>query len=155
MKKPMIRRIALFTTSLMLVFSAAAIGASDRPFKGKGTSVVAGDPFAEEGAPLTTTGTGTHLGKFTGAGTLFFSLQEDGMILGEGMQTLTAANGDTLDTEFSGLLDPETGEATVEFVITGGTGRFEDATGGFIADVQTVSQVPPTFSFQVSGTISY
>jgi hypothetical protein len=151
----MTRRIALFTAFAMLVFSAAAIGASDRPFKGKGTSVVAGDPFAEEGAPFSTTGTGTHLGKFTGAGTLFFSLQEDGLILGEGTQTLTAANGDTLDAEFSGLLDPETGEATVEFVITGGTGRFEDASGDFTADVQTVSQVPPTFTFTVDGTISY
>jgi hypothetical protein len=155
MKKSTTRRIVAFTAALMLVFSAAAIGASDRPFKGKGTSVVAGDPFAEEGAPFTTTGTGTHLGNFTGAGTLFFSLQEDGMILGEGMQTLTAANGDTLDTEFSGLLDPETGAATVEFIITGGTGRFEDATGEFTADVQTVNQAPPTFTFTVNGNISY
>jgi hypothetical protein len=153
MKKPMTRRIAVFTAVLMIVISAA--GAADRPLKSKGTSVVAGDPFAEEGAPFATTGTGTHLGKFTGAGTLFFSLQEDGTILGEGTQTFTAANGDNLDTEFSGLLDPETGEATVEFIISGGTGRFEDATGDFTADVQTVSQVPLTFTFTVSGSISY
>jgi hypothetical protein len=155
MKNSIAGRIAYFTAAFAFVFSALATGAVDRPHKSKGTSVVAGDPFAEEGAPFSTTGTGTHLGKFTGTGTLFFSFQEDGMILGEGTQTFTAANGDTLETEFSGLLDPETGAATVEFVINGGTGRFEDATGGFVADVQTVSQVPPTFSFSVSGTISY
>jgi hypothetical protein len=139
---------------MLFVSSAAVIGAADRPLKLKGTSVVNGDPFAEEGAPFITVGTGTHLGKFKGTGTVFFTLQDDGMIFGEGTVTFTAANGrDKIATTFEGILDPESGEAEIEFDIIGGTNRFEDADGGFDAVAQTAA--PGTFTFTADGTISY
>jgi hypothetical protein len=139
--------------ALFLTLAVTAIAASAVPIKLTGTSVVNGDPFA--GASFTTTGTGTHLGAFTGTGTVLFTFQPSGLVLGEGTVTFVAANGDQLETEFSGFLDPATGAATVTFVILGGTGRFADAEGQFIADVATIPGPQPTFTFNADGTITF
>lgn len=144
---------AFTVTFLLLSLAVTAIGAEDVPFKLQGTSVVNGDPFA--GASFNTSGTGTHLGNFSGAGTVLFTFQPSGLVLGEGTVTFVAANGDELDTEFSGYLDPLTGTATVTFVITGGTGRFAEAQGQFVADVTTIPGPQPAFTFTADGTITY
>jgi hypothetical protein len=152
MKRSISRGIAVVAVALLYVFSATAIGAEDRPLTLKGTSVIAGDPFAKGGAPFSTTGTGTHLGDFAGEGKVFFKQRKDG-ILGTGTVTFTSASGDQLFTSFSGILD-ETGHATIEFDILGGTSRFEDATGSFIADAQAQPD-GATFTFTAEGTITY
>jgi hypothetical protein len=148
------RGIALVIAVMLMLFSATSMGAADRPLKLTGTSVVAGDPFV--GATFHTSGTGTHLGRFTGEGFVTFTPtgDPDFPIFGEGEITFVAANGDELDAEFSGFIDAA-GSATIDFVITGGTGRFSDAEGSFEAEAQTISADPPTFSFTANGRISY
>jgi hypothetical protein len=57
--------------------------------------------------------------------------------VGEGSYIFTAANGDTLTADFSGLatlVAPGVLTTHETAVITGGTGRFAGATGSFSAD---------------------
>ena len=80
-----------------------------------------------------------HLGKSTGvyAGTLDFSTIDPntGCGFNPGTFTITAANGDTLVFALSADHCP-----WGTFTVTGGTGRFEGATGGGIyRDTQTSS----------------
>ena len=64
--------------------------------------------------------------------------KEKGFPVGVGEQTFVAANGvDSIAAEFRGLLDSED-HAVIDFVITGGTGRFEDAEGEFVAEADVV-----------------
>lgn len=76
-----------------------------------------------------------------------------------------AANGDRLFADFTGsvqVTDPGSTEGTLDFVITGGTGRFEDASGSYTTAVSTVttSVVGTTVTqdhtiANTRGTISY
>ena len=159
---PTVRSLVLMFLVAMVTTSPDRLCTADdgntcRPIKLKGTSTVAGNPF--EGAPFFTEGTGGPLGRFTGIGFVEFGDPVDGIVEGSGTQTFIAANGDELETTFSGTLDLTTGTAVVDFVITGGTGRFEDATGEFTAFVQTIEdptgQGQLTFSFSAQGEICY
>ena len=70
----------------------------------------------------------------------------------EGEQIFTAANGDTLIAEFTGQLVPNADgslEGTLEATITGGTGRFEGATGSY--DFHIVA-APGAFGFHSTAT---
>jgi hypothetical protein len=78
--------------------------------------------------------------------------------------TFTAANGDVLFVDFSGIItgtSPTTNESTTVFTITGGTGRFQNATGTFtaaaIGGVVSTSGCTQTLRHTVTsnGTISY
>lgn len=89
-------------------------------------------------------------------------LTETGVDL-DGTATIVAANGDELRSTFSGSGEmTQTGlEATVVGEVTGGTGRFEDASGT-ITDhlVMTITDYGPstvtsTVASLFSGTISY
>lgn len=123
-----------------------------RPFKGKGEAQLLGDPLV--GTDFVTSGTATHLGAFTGNGFVTFSPPDaDGIIDGEGTLTFIAANGDELHTTFSGTLDASSGQGTATFIFDGGTGRFSQATGQFEAAI--VQEGPASFSFTLSGTLSY
>jgi hypothetical protein len=99
------------------------------------------------------TGTGTLLGQFTVAfpHTVNFATRA-----GEGTFTFTAANGDTLTAHFTGLATQE--GATVSIVehatITGGTGRFGDATGTFTVQ-RTFDQATGATSGSFEGAISF
>jgi hypothetical protein len=154
MQRSISRAISLVTAVMLMLFSATSMGAADRPLKLKGTSVVHGNPFA--GAEFTTSGTGTHLGRFTGEGVVLFTENDDPdfPIAGAGEITFIAANGDELDAEFNGLIDDQ-GNATIDFTITGGTGRFSDAEGSFQAVAESIPADSPTFSFTANGRISY
>jgi hypothetical protein len=86
---------------------------------------------------VTTIGSGklTHLGAFTFIAphlTNLATLQNPG-----GTQTLTAANGDTITAQIissDNHFDFATGHIVgrVGMTITGGTGRFEGASGGYV-----------------------
>jgi hypothetical protein len=85
----------------------------------------------------------------------------------EGTATLVAANGDRAFSTLTGTATAtgigvgETAEQTVVFTITGGTGRFADASGTLTAAVstETVSFVGTTLvnrdTFSTRGRISY
>ena len=116
------------------------------PFKGN-ISVTLGES-STAGA-----GVGSHIGKFEYASVDDFSDFPNV----SGTATLTAANGDQIFTTFSGTLTSLGGtvvDVVFENTITGGTGRFEGATGSFtntgIANTATFS-ANTTFT----GVISY
>jgi len=72
--------------------------------------------------------------------------------------TYVAANGDTLESAFSGsgVVNLATGEATFHGteIFLGGSGRFATATGSAFTE-GAASLVTSTGSFTVQGTISY
>ena len=88
------------------------------------------------GGSTTGKGNSTHLGKVSLTGTDCITPVENYYTF-EGKLTLTAANGDKLTGDYSGLFTPATTASTgsmynlaeAKFNITGGTGRFAKATG--------------------------
>lgn len=122
--------VAAFSVSLLTVVGGA--GAAQTPFKGTvhaAETVVVVPPTASltrEG-----TGTSTYLGKFTEHIVMTIHLPT---MSSTGEATFTAANGDTLTSTVIGQATP-TGATTFSIVevytITGGTGRFAEATGTF------------------------
>jgi hypothetical protein len=112
------------------------------------TVLVAAVPASAVGRAVTITGSGTGTirldaatGAFTGGesgvarvlGTYTVHLQghatlaADGTVTGTGTATIVAANGDQLTGDFTVTGDGQT--QTVVVTITGGTGRFANATG--------------------------
>ena len=105
---------------------------------------------------VTATGTGeaTHLGRYTVSYEVEVDLPTGS---GTGLSAqYVAANGDTLFAEGSGQATP-TDDPTVfvvveTFTITGGTGRFDGATGNFTEE-RRVNIVTGVTSGTISGTI--
>ena len=141
-------RILILAAASILAFTRLAIAAQSVPFKGQSQNqAISAVPVDPEHVFVTTIGSGraTHLGNFTFisphlSGLLDFSI--------DGIQIITAANGDELHTTLVGNLHPEidaTGHVflvgSVDGAITGGTGRFANATGTFtfslVFDTQT------------------
>ena len=78
-------------------------------------------------------GVATHLGRYSEVGRVTFAPTRIGHILAiTGWATYTAANGDELRADISGLLDVTTGEITATLTYVGGTGRFVDASGSSV-----------------------
>src|SRR4051794_11778384 len=116
---------AAFLVMVLAVILGTALHASAGhavPFKGRAAVVVTG----ADGNHLTTSGVGeaTHLGRYTRTEDLF--LHGDGSF--HGTVVFTAANGDQLFVEFTGGFTSPT-MAAGTYTITGGTGRFSDASG--------------------------
>ena len=147
--------------TLVLPVTMIASGSS-RPFKASIHAFAAPVPTgpceltnAEEGAAQV-----THLGRSTMASNEvvdLFSNPEGAEITGQ--FTMTAANGDQLfgTYETLGHLDFGIGEVTFsgQFTITGGTGRFEGASGGGAIE-GSGSLAPPFDVFaQMNGRIMY
>ena len=145
--------VAAFTVALTIV-SASAV-AAETPFKGKVSAVETGTtifPFRS----ITREGTGnaTYLGNFTEQVTVVIDVR---ILHAIGSATFTAANGDTLSANVDGQAT-RTGPATLSIVenytITGGTGRFADATGSFTLH-SNVDQVTGVSSGTFSGAIDH
>jgi hypothetical protein len=142
--------------------AAAARGGTDRPLRSDGevTTVLnlCASPFA---GTIEGSFRGAHIGKGTSA--LDFVIAP-GTPFQTGSGTLTAANGDLVFVTFSGIItntSPTNNTSTSVFTITGGTGRFEDATGTFTVDAvgANVSTIGCTAILRhtttTEGTISY
>jgi hypothetical protein len=97
------------------------------------------------------TGNATHLGRFTV--TAAWTIGPGG---GIGTSTWTAANGDELYTSFtrSGVPAPPTITFTEIHTITGGTGRFADASGTFTVVQTRGLSMPYNNSATIDGTIN-
>jgi hypothetical protein len=165
------RKLLLLTSvlALFVVAPGAAVakpGGTDRPVNGSGTSTTTGD--IATGA-TTTQGTAiiSHLGKSTFAQDFTVTLTGPTTFTQTGTVTLTAANGDQLFATLSGggtvggLAVGDTIDVSSVFTITGGTGRFADASGTLTSPVvaTVVSLVGTTLStsdvFTLQGRISY
>lgn len=147
--------------------AAAKPGGTDRPVKGttSGTSsVTLGAPL---GVTIDLTGVAAHYGRYTAhlAGRAEII---GGEVVGHGTFTMVAANGDQQIGTAEFIAGPPLGgvhETTAVFTITGGTGRFADASGT-IASQNLVTPtcfagpscpglVLETLEGQLTGQISY
>lgn len=122
--------VAALAVSLASVAVSAV--AAETPFKGKVNAVETGQVvFPTRFLDREGTGTATHLGRFTEHVVMQINLPT---MSSTGTATFTAANGDTLTANVVGQAT-RTGPTVLSIVeaytITGGTGRFADATGTF------------------------
>jgi len=145
--------IAVAAVSLTSI--AASAVAAETPFKGTvnaDETVVPSPPTAS----LTRDGTGTatYLGRYTEHIVMTINLPT---LASTGTATFTAANGDTLTATVIGQAT-RTGPTTLSIVevytITGGTGRFSDATGNFTLH-STVDQTTGLSSGTFSGAVDH
>ena len=163
--KRILNLTALTLTAFLLLGSLTAM-AVERPFalNGKGVATFitdgSGNPI---GANVTSSSTATHLGLCTTVGVVNYTPANDpehpGRLLSSGTGTITAANGDTLLVEFTGVLDPPApGSATAidkpVFRFVGGTGRFAGASGTAPA-VVVVNLLTGAFEITMLGDIDY
>ncbi|HKQ72821.1 MAG TPA: hypothetical protein VJ810_03770 [Blastocatellia bacterium] len=150
--------------SLILVFALLLgiipVSATERPFASNGNGIAT---FITDGggnvvgATVTLSGHGTHLGLFTGTGTIQFlpDANDPNISHPAGEVTYTAANGDRLPTVIeNGRMDLRTGIATGYMVFQSGTGRFEGASGR-AAIVVDQNFVTGAYTFTMVGNINY
>ena len=142
---------------LFLLLGTIPVSAAERPFALSGTGVAT--PIVnEQGMPIgaipTGSGTATHLGQWTVTGNVKYTPDANGVLHSSGDATITASNGDKVQIQIEGVLDPVAGMDQGLFHIVGGTGRFEGATG----DANFVVQLNPLtggFDLTVVGKINY
>ena len=143
-------------SAVSLASIAVSAVAAQTPFKGTlnaDETVVVTPPTASltrEG-----TGTATYLGRYTEHIVMTINLPT---LSSTGTATFTAANGDTLTATVLGQATPTTTPGVLsiveEYTITGGTGRFADATGIFRLE-STVNQATGVSSGTFSGVIDH
>lgn len=165
------RFVAILGVVAILAFVAGPVMASGdehRPFKGtaQGYGMVVPDAacpaFGGLRSVFTQTGYATHLGKIV--------MDNDhctpsGPWVDGGEMTIIAANGDEVSITYTAGPVPQVGEdpmrfdVPIEFVVVGGTGRFEGASGG---GHMTVTISWPGFepnywpsTMVIDGTIDY
>jgi hypothetical protein len=165
------RKIIAASLGLLLLTvldAGAALGAANgtnRPYKDSGSAILSID-LQTLGVALAGTRNATHLGLSTSTAS---NVMIDLSGLGQGLigvifdDTITAANGDELHTTATSTIDISTlGTGPLAFSsvenITGGTGRFDGATGSFTSTGSVtldLSTGTGLLTFQSAGTISY
>jgi hypothetical protein len=146
--------VAAFAVSLASVAGSAV--SAKTPFKGTVNAVETAEVvFPTLSVTRDGTGTATYLGKFTEHITLQVYIPTGHAT---GAATFTAANGDTLTATVDGQATPTATPGVVSIVevytITGGTGRFSDATGSFTLN-STLDQATGVSSGRFSGAIDH
>jgi hypothetical protein len=126
-------RAAFIALALALSLAGPAAAGDQVPFKGSLSATATLTPLNPPVVSVLIEGTGnaTHLGRFT---VEIPHVVNQATRIGTGTYVFTAANGDTLTADFTGqatLVAPGVLSVTETAVITGGTGRFGGATGGF------------------------
>jgi hypothetical protein len=135
-------------------------GGTDRPLKGRSVSTTTVDVATGVGA---TDGTSriTHCGRATFHNDFTFTQTGPDSFTLVGTDTVVCANGDQTFATFTITGTVSTGISTGAFTITGGTGRFADASGSFVTDNMstTVSMVGTVITSRdtntIDGLISY
>jgi hypothetical protein len=150
--------------SLILVFALLLgiipVSATERPYASNGNGLAT---FITDGggnvvgATVMVSGNGTHLGLFTGTGTIQFlpDANDPNISHPAGEVTYIASNGDRLPTVIeNGRMDLTTGIATGDMVFQSGTGRFEGVSGR-AAIVVVQNFVTGAYTFTMVGNINY
>jgi hypothetical protein len=152
-RKPCAVLVAAFTVSLAIV--AASAVAAETPFKGRVNAVETGTVvFPTRFVNREGTGNATHLGTYTQHVTMVINIPT---LSSMGAAVFTAANGDTLLATVAGQAtrtSPTTLSIVEVYTITGGTGRFADATGAFTLE-STLDQTTGVSSGTFSGAIDH
>jgi hypothetical protein len=146
----------LMAILVLLLGTTIPASAIERPFalNGAGVATLITD---ESGIPIgaipTGSGTATHLGQWTVAGNVKYT-PDNGVLRSSGEATLTAANGDKLQFQIDGILDPVAGIDQGLFHFVGGTGRFQGASGSanFVVHINPLTG---GFELTVVGKINY
>ena len=102
-------------------------------------------------------GIASHLGKSTFEATSSVTVTFPPPFKVTGSRTITAANGDKIFTTFSGNSTPVVNGlngADLQETITGGTGRFADASGSFTTKARN-NFITSTFTADFDGYIRY
>ena len=125
------------------------------PFKGRleGTATITPGTPPFLSVLIEGTGNATHLGRFTVEIPHVVNAMNRTSV---GTYEFTAANGDTLTAGFTGqstLTAPGVLSIVETATITGGTGRFADATGSFTVE-RSFNQVTGVTTGSFEGTIS-
>ena len=146
-----LRRL-LFLPSLVLAVAAlspaAALGAAngtDRPVRGTSSSTTTVDFVAGTG-PTVGGGQLSHLGRFTFTNDITsFTLTGPDTFSCALTGNIVAANGDRIFTTgtATGTVTATGSESTLVSTITGGTGRFADASGTFTSSIISVNSSTP------------
>ena len=149
-------KIRSLMVTLFLLLGTISVSAVERPFalKGAGVATIITD---ESGNPIgaipTGSGTATHLGQWTVTGNVRYT-PDNGVLRSSGEATITAANGDKLQVQIDGILDPIAGIDQGVFRFVGGTGRFEGVSGSSNF-VVTLNPITGGFDLTVVGKINY
>ena len=149
-------KIRALMLTLFLLLGTIPASAVERPFalNGAGVATLIADESGNLiGAIATGSGTATHLGQWTVTGNVKYT-PDNGVLRSSGQATLTAANGDKLQIEIDGLLDPVAAVDQGLFHFVGGTGRFEGASGD-ANFVVTINPLTGGFELTVVGKINY
>jgi hypothetical protein len=152
MKKVFRQWVAALSISLMfasiLVTTAAAL-TKETPMRGVGAGQITSVTPGPNGVSITAAGSGvaTHLGKFTRTEEILLNPM-DGTATGS--ITFISADGDELYCTFTAAF-VSTNEIVGTYTFTGGTGRFEGASGTAPFSVVQSDQINFTFAF--AGTI--
>ena len=150
------KKMSIVTMIVGLLVSAALVAAAsmrkEMPLKGSFKAVETSQPNLPI-VHVTATGSGeaTQLGRFTVSYQVDVNVQTGA---GTGLSAeFVAANGDSLFAEGTGQASPSGTPGTVNIIenytITGGTGRFANASGTF-----TVERVASEATGETSGTLS-
>ena len=144
--------VAALTVSLSVAVSALA---AETPFKGTVNAVETGETaFPNRFVDRHGTGTAAYLGNYTEHVTMQIFIPT---LSSMGTATFTAANGDTLVASVAGQAtrtSPTTLSIVEHYTITGGTGRFADATGSFDLE-STLDQTTGVSNGRLSGSIDH
>ncbi|HSE22623.1 MAG TPA: hypothetical protein VLB68_13235 [Pyrinomonadaceae bacterium] len=149
-------KIRALMIALFLLLGTIPASAVERPFAlhGSGVATLLTDESGNlTGAIATGSGTATHLGQWTVTGNVKYT-PDNGVLRSSGDALLTASNGDKLQLQIDGILDPIAAVDQGLFHIVGGTGRFEGASG----DANFVVSINPLtggFDLTVVGKINY
>lgn len=138
---------------LVVAGTLAPAAAEDRPFSASGAGNVDVDYYDFYGQMYALGVEVMHLGRSN----LFVDLEVQDVLVKPYSGGITSANGDFLRFQFDPGLDyfEPAGIVSATVTFTGGTGRFQDATGS--ADVMFVfdPDLPRRFLFLIDGTIDY
>ena len=150
-------KIRTLMVTLLLLLGTMPVSAVERPFALSGTGVatlITDDAGHLIGGIPTGSGTATHLGQWTVAGIVHYTPDANGVLHSSGDATITAANGDKLQVQIDGILDPVAAVDQGVFNFVGGTGRFEGASGS-ANFVVSINPVTGGFDLTVVGKINY
>lgn len=153
-------KVRSFILVFTLLLGFIPVSATERPYAANGNGMAtfitdgAGNVV---GATVVVSGNATHLGSFTGTGTIQFIPDANDPMISHpaGDVTYIAANGDRLPSVIEdGSMDLRTGIATGYMVFQSGTGRFQGASGK-AAIVVEQNFITGAYTFTMVGTVNY
>ena len=153
------KRLWAFLLVLGIAMGASAAGAADVPFHLDGSGTITTTPGVQSGEVI-----GTHIGKGTTRGQFFLfgpitqCTEGSTAVNTLGLQTLTAADGSTIDQQLLGVtcqLSSSSYRTTSTYTFLGGKGRFDNVSGtGTHVRVSDFSTSPGTFTLTQDGTLN-